>query len=701
MFPFIAGKAFAFRILVGIAFIAWLILAIRRPEFRPKKNCILLSLILFLIVIGIANILGQNPYQSFWSIFERMEGYVTMLHLFAFFLVATSLIKTKKTWFNILAASTFISIIMIWLGFAQLANPETISQGNRLDATFGNPIYLAIYNLFHIFFALILIFNRDYFQKNWQKIIFGVIGFLHLIILYFTITRGAVLGLMVGIFVVVLLNIILIKKASPKIWKTSLFALIAGIILLALFFSFKESNFVQSSPLLSRFAEINLQSGTSGARILNWQIAWEGFQKKPILGYGMGNYSVVYDKYYNPALHGNEAWFDHTHNIVFDWLIAGGLLGLLAYLLLFLALFSQIYKSENYSLVEKNLFVGLMVAYFAQNLFVFDSQITYLSFFLVLAIFANEKAKEINVFKVEIQKTTQNILIVAILTVGLYGIYQLNTPGYFAGKSIINSLTASGIAGQMINANVNPQEVQKRIDSAISEMKKAISYNSFGNYEIIPRAVDLGIFIASIDPKYYPVEKRQEYLQYAFDQLVNLADIYSYDAKAQYLAGIYFSRFRDFQNSLKYFNRMLEVSPNKQVTRIPVAQVYFNMKDPEKALAFAKETFELDSSKADLWVEYYNLALKIDQDLSEKIFQEEGDEEKYLELEKRFVLTAEGNPNPQNYINLSAFYFKIGQKEKSIETLNQAKELFQEFGDSFDQAIKQIQAGENPIGQKF
>jgi len=95
-FPFITGKNFAFRIIVGIIFAAWAILAFKDASYRPKKSPVLMAFAFFIGVITLANVFGENPYRSFWSNYERMEGLIAHLHLFAYFLVATSVLTAEK-----------------------------------------------------------------------------------------------------------------------------------------------------------------------------------------------------------------------------------------------------------------------------------------------------------------------------------------------------------------------------------------------------------------------------------------------------------------------------------------------------------------------------------------------------------------------------------------------------------------------------
>src|SRR5947209_1904911 len=72
-FPFITGKAFYFRLLIEIAFAAWIILACLDAKYRPKITKLTVVVSLFALVTLLADLLGVNPIRSIWSNFERME----------------------------------------------------------------------------------------------------------------------------------------------------------------------------------------------------------------------------------------------------------------------------------------------------------------------------------------------------------------------------------------------------------------------------------------------------------------------------------------------------------------------------------------------------------------------------------------------------------------------------------------------------
>ena len=198
-FPFITGKASVFSIIVEIFFACYLVLAVRDENYRPKFNWLLGSVFVFLLVMGVADIFAVNSYKAFWSNYERMEGYITLLHLGALFLVMGSVLKTQEIWNKLLATSLGASTIMAIYSFFQLAGKININQGTvRVDGTLGNAAYLGIYMVFHIFFASLL-FVRS--KSLWAKILLGLVALADLIVLYFTATRGAILGFIGGAFI--------------------------------------------------------------------------------------------------------------------------------------------------------------------------------------------------------------------------------------------------------------------------------------------------------------------------------------------------------------------------------------------------------------------------------------------------------------------------------------------------------------------
>ena len=96
VFPYVTGKNFAFRILVEFAAALWLALISSNKDYRLRNSAITLSIFIFAFVVGLADLFGVSPYNSFWSNYERMEGYITILHLVLYFLILRSVFRSRK-----------------------------------------------------------------------------------------------------------------------------------------------------------------------------------------------------------------------------------------------------------------------------------------------------------------------------------------------------------------------------------------------------------------------------------------------------------------------------------------------------------------------------------------------------------------------------------------------------------------------------
>ena len=199
LFPFITGKNFAFRIIVEIIFALWVLLAIRHADYRPRFSWLLVAFASFAFIVGVADIFAVNSYKAFWSNYERMEGFITIFHLFLYFLVLSSMLHIKKWWDYLLGTWLASSVFMCLYGLFQLSGKITINQGGvRVDGTLGNATYLAVFLLFTIFFGIFLFVRSSKESQKKFVWIFAPVLLLELVILYYTATRGAILGLIGG-----------------------------------------------------------------------------------------------------------------------------------------------------------------------------------------------------------------------------------------------------------------------------------------------------------------------------------------------------------------------------------------------------------------------------------------------------------------------------------------------------------------------
>mgnify|MGYP001597097633 CR=1 FL=1 len=153
-FPFVVPKNVAFRIIVEVLLAAYVLLAARRAEYRPRWTPLVAAVTAFIAISTLTSLTGINLRYSWWGNYERMGGVFYLWHLYAYFLVAVGVLRTVRELHGLLVASVFASLVMALFAFAQrLEVPFLLpsSGGARLTGTIGNPTYLAAYLLFHVF----------------------------------------------------------------------------------------------------------------------------------------------------------------------------------------------------------------------------------------------------------------------------------------------------------------------------------------------------------------------------------------------------------------------------------------------------------------------------------------------------------------------------------------------------------------------
>lgn len=699
-FPFITGKNFFFRILVEIIFGLWLILVIYDKKYRPQKSWILYFLSAFLLVLILSTIFGANPYRSFWSNYERMEGLITFLHLFAYFLILVSVLNKEKLWKIFFHISLGISIIVSLYGLFQMAGKLEIHQGGvRLDATLGNASYLAIYMVFHIFIALWYFFK----EKNWYKWFYVPIIILETIILYNTATRGTILGFIGGLFITFFIIGIFSESKKAKISAAGVLALI--LVLTGSFWMFKSSDFIKQSPVLSRFSGISLEETTTQPRFVIWKMSWEGFKERPILGWGPENYNLVFNKYYEPILYKQEPWFDRAHNVFFDRLTTNGILGLLAYLgffgtsLYYLLLKRKKYGFSNY---DSGILAGLFAAYFFHNIFVFDNLISLILFFSFLAYMhyrvglENESPSGDSFSRPE-QDGYKKPAFSAIAAIAvIFIIYFINVPGLLAANNILAAFKESGSG--------NSQGVFGRFE-------KAFSYNSFGSPEAREHFTNFAV--QAISQQNLGDDFKTKVFNAASVEMKKQIEQSPEDIRYMIFLGALYNKGKQYDKAIEILQKAVELSPKKQQLYFELGSSYLNIQEYKKAVEVLKTAFELEPTFDDAR-KIYATALIFDgqEEAASELLREKygtdiiADERllrAYSERKNFFMVAAiwekliKNNPdNAQYRVSLAASYLQIGEKQKAIEQLQKAIEIEPKFKQQGEYYINEIKAGRNP-----
>lgn len=579
-FPYITPRNFTFRIIVELALTFWVGLIILHKEFRPRLSALIIALAVFVLVIGAANLFGINPYRSFWSNFERMEGYISILHLAVYFLILTTVFR-KKDWtifFNLFIVAGLASAFYgLFQKFRLFGVAESIQGGLRPDGTIGNPTYFAAYLLLIFIISLILFLKSGSLTG---KIFYGVIAVFLLWVIYLTATRGAILSLMVGVPLFALLYLIFAKPSkTTKIVLASI--LILAVATPVIIWIFRNSSLVKDSYILSRLS-FGLESKTVSSRFLLWNLTWKAFKERPLLGWGQENYVLAFSKNYDPRMYSQEPWFDRAHNVLLDWLINGGIFGLFAYLGI---LGSAIYciwcliKKGNLE-IKEGLIIGVgLIIYFIQNFFVFDNFNTYVIFFTFLAyINYYHQRSDLSIgFDSKFFKFSLGGFIGALAVV-LIAIYFISILPIQQSLGIINAFKASA------TASGDPAgETSKNF-------QRALSKNSFGTGEVADQFLRMATSL--IDIQQVPESSRLQFVIEAVNASENYLQKFPTDIRMHLALGSLYNKLAFSSRNAGLLERgrnhilaAIELSPNKQDIYTLLAENYLYAGESEQAIS--------------------------------------------------------------------------------------------------------------------
>ena len=683
-FPFITGKNLAFRILVEILLGIYVALAVRDASYRPRFSWLLGVFVLFLAVIGLADFLSENPFKSFWSNYERMEGYVTFLHLFAYFVLLSSVFKTEKLWERFFQTSIFASAIMAIVGVFQYAGVLQIHQGaNRLDAALGNATYLAIYVVLNIFIALFL-FSR---HKNLGlRIFYGLSILLNLFVLYETETRGAILGLLGGLFLASLI-VAIFERDNKRFRKFAISGVVGLLVVAGIFFAVRETSFVQSQPTLKRLASISITDPSSNARFYIWAVAYQGFKERPILGWGQESFNYVFNKYYDPKLYAQEQWFDRTHNVILDWLIAGGLLGLLGYLSLYLIALFYVWKKGEFTFAERAVFTGMLAAYFFHNLFVFDNIVSLIIFVSFLGYLHAHAVRPSAPRGGETPTWLSVSIVPTAMVLSFVLVYVATASAYQANVTLIKAISSTSAPEQ-----------------ALGFYKQALAYNSLGNQEIREQLMQYVINLRSAQNVSDTV--KQDAFNLITSEMQKMIAEAPSDTRHHLFFGTVLDAYGQSPQAESELLLALKTSPKKQSIIFQLGTHYLNVGDTTKALATFKEAYDLAPAYQEAKLIYSmgaiyagNIALS-DQILEGIVPTDDRFLRAYIAAKQydRAIAVAKAkiaqNPTDGNSVlNLAAVYYQAGRKNEAIDVINQIIASNPGFKSQGEELIRQIQTG--------
>ncbi|MEI6970450.1 MAG: O-antigen ligase family protein [bacterium] len=328
---------------------------------------------LFALVTLVSTLLSIAPVTSFWGSYLRLQGAYTT---FAYLVLAGGLLYAVRDWSQVERVARVIvltSVPVALYGIVQKVSGEntmwSIDTTRRIISTVGNPIFLGAYLVMVLPLALRELLNAfSQFRSDPSRraanslLVFSqaAIVMLQAMALVMSGSRGPLLGAMLGFTLFVALHLLRGGRRWLALGVT-LLPFVAGLALMV--------NQALSSPARgsreagSRFVHLlNVKERNSQVRIIIWKgildlvvsnpelgcpdIETDSLNAiRPIIGFGPETMMTVFSRVYPPQLGRFEdrrtKMADRAHCETWNVFLETGTLGVIAYLLLFAAIFHQ------------------------------------------------------------------------------------------------------------------------------------------------------------------------------------------------------------------------------------------------------------------------------------------------------------------------------------------------------------------------
>lgn len=644
MSPFHFGKVIIFRSFIEAMVVLYIILIMLHREYKPRIDKFFWAFLAFTIVYTLTTFMSINVYQSFWGTLERMGGAYSFWHYFVFYIILTSVLRTKEEWFAFLKITVGVGVLSAFYGFAQRTDISFFIGGGgreRIFGTIGNAALFAGYQILNVFLALVLGFiATKKTERNFLLISAGIMG----LAVFMTAVRGSLLGLSVGI--VVFAGLYFIQTHSKQSRK--IFLGLVGLVILFFGFAllFKNTSFVQDSPYLNRITNFSVSNYTVQTRFWAWQAGLKGWRETPktiLVGWGPENFNIPFSKYFNPKFFagpGSETLFDRAHNMFVEVLVTMGLIGLVSYVALFAVILKSLWrlKEKPEFKIPAIGFISMVIAYMIHNAFIFDTSANFLVFFSIFGFMSWMGNSGLESPKSSRKAFSSGVVVVVGICLAIGAgilIYQTNIRTAKANYATTRAI----IAGW-----------SKDFNGAIAKYREATSPNVAGRYEYRNRyAQYLLDFTSSMDIN-------SPSIQAIFKEVIDLEEKNAVENPKDYLPELYLSRLNITlgksdpkspynDESLEHSLKALSYAETFVRTYYEIGQGYLNKKYYENAKAAFQKAIDLNP---DVGVSYWYLgSVEMQTGQVDKALANMG-----IAIKKGYVLSE------NDYLNLASIYVK-------------------------------------------
>lgn len=373
------AKSYLLRSLAVVLLAAWSVKLLNQAASRRAasnsnrfnvgqllRTPLVAPVLLVTLVAILSTLLSLSPWVSFWGTAVRRTGTYTFLSCLTFFAAMAACIRSERQVSRIISAIILTSVPISIYAIEQRSNVGPIISREtgifRVGSTFGNPVFLAAYLIMVVPLAAsrIVLCWHAFRQADHrhradlvQGGVYGLIVILQLWAVFFTISRGPSVGLVIGALVMFLLWAIYWRRTWMVFAALGVGAFLMGSLVL-LSWSNGPFRALANRPEVQRFTSVLNQKGDTSGRNSIWAMAVQASQFPPVVisgdgrkdplsglrmlvGYGPDTIGFVSRAFafreYNIESQGHPSC-DRIHNDFWDTLLTTGFLGLAANLAL-------------------------------------------------------------------------------------------------------------------------------------------------------------------------------------------------------------------------------------------------------------------------------------------------------------------------------------------------------------------------------
>lgn len=319
-----------------------------------RANMFLGAVVLFIFVYMLSTAFSQSPFFSFWGIILGTDGYnlyTFLSFMVIFFAIATRLRKNAQVW-RILYLIIAVGVIASIYGTAQHFGWDplwVIDSQRRVFSSFGNPIYFGAYLVMSIPITMAVALDPRLTSKKFLMLVIALALGLQIAAMWFTGSRGPLVGLIAGGFVTVVAMVILVNRRQlvyPAVVIAS--GLVVAVVLILIPGGAGDARAVQFGGELSALTDqqqVGFIQGGLGGRAEIWKdvleisVSWDTFQEDNSLArvfrplFGLGPDMLRFSSSLVSRPRSSLEIVDHAHNRALQVLAEIGWVGLLAFLL--------------------------------------------------------------------------------------------------------------------------------------------------------------------------------------------------------------------------------------------------------------------------------------------------------------------------------------------------------------------------------